>query len=253
MSLSSADGNECNQNSAVNACVAKLNVNNNPSGAAANICELMANHTAKKIQPAAKETIKNSATVLEGSCKIYVHIVASCPGTEAENVLGVVAKHFPEQSLRLCHSIDLRLRWKSEWDSRCTESLTLEFIVPRFYRNFNPEPDSTLGTLGEFYDLHYLLFNTQRCSAQSFSLTSKQQKKRKFTFNAANVQAKKFRGIQSSHLCSPPLKSQFLVASATIEVDDEASILKTSITSEPQCKNFGRVDHLPQNFGYIVA
>ena len=72
------------------------NVSNNPSEAAADIRELMATRTAKKIQPAAKETVNNSATVLEGSRKIYVHMVASCPGTEASNVLGVVARHFPE-------------------------------------------------------------------------------------------------------------------------------------------------------------
>ncbi|KAJ7809724.1 hypothetical protein B0H14DRAFT_2607878 [Mycena olivaceomarginata] len=59
-----------------NGHVAFNNVNN-PSGAVADICELMANRTAKKIQPAAKETVNNSATVLEGSRKIYVHMVAS--------------------------------------------------------------------------------------------------------------------------------------------------------------------------------
>ncbi|KAJ7307725.1 kinase-like domain-containing protein [Mycena albidolilacea] len=222
-----------------NSHVAFNNVNNNPSGAAADIRELMANCTAKKIHPAAKETVNNSATVLEGSRKIYVHMVVSCPGTEAANVLGVVAKHFPET--------DLLLRWKSEWDSCRTGSLTFEFIVPRFYRNFNPEPDSTLGTLGEFYDLHNLLLNTQH--AKCFALPSnmkfqppyiylearilaEEQKKRKFTFDAANIQAKKVRGTLTSAL--PPLKSQFrpvvtytdiVVASATIKVDDEAGVV----------------------------
>ncbi|KAJ7700162.1 hypothetical protein B0H14DRAFT_2648923 [Mycena olivaceomarginata] len=42
-----------------------LNNVNNPSGAAADIREFMTNHTVKKIQPAAKETVNNSATVLE--------------------------------------------------------------------------------------------------------------------------------------------------------------------------------------------
>ncbi|KAF8172961.1 hypothetical protein K438DRAFT_1772392 [Mycena galopus ATCC 62051] len=72
------------------------------------------------------------------------------------------------------------------------------------------------------------------CSAPSFVLTSRQQKKRKSTFDAANPQAKKFRGILSSTL--PPLKSQFrpvgtytniFVATATTKVDDEAGVVNT--------------------------
>ncbi|KAJ7854174.1 hypothetical protein B0H14DRAFT_2580000 [Mycena olivaceomarginata] len=154
----------------------------------------MANRIAKKIQPAAKETVNNSATVLEGSQKIYVHMVASCPGTEAANVLGVVARHFPEAV---------------SFNSTLEDLLLSEFIVPRFYRNFNPELDRSLGTLGEFYDLHNLLSNPQR--AKCFALPSnmklqppyiylegrilvEEQKKRKSTFDSANIQAKKFRG-----------------------------------------------------------
>ncbi|KAF7373980.1 hypothetical protein MSAN_00610800 [Mycena sanguinolenta] len=217
----------------------------------------MANRTSKKIQPAAKETVNNSATVFEGSRKIFVHMVASCQGTEAANVLVVVARHFPETVSFNSALEDLLLRWKSDWDSRCTESLTSEFIVPRFYKNFNPEPDSTLGTLGEFYDQHHLLPNTQRakcfalpsnmklqppyiylearilveefeakkgCSAPSFVLTPKQQKKRKSNFEETNIQAKKLRGT-TSFLGT---YTDILVATATTEVDEEAGKVSTT-------------------------
>ncbi|KAJ7222499.1 hypothetical protein GGX14DRAFT_388293 [Mycena pura] len=107
------------------------NVTNNnqagPSGAATDLRDLMVQRTAKKIQPAAKDTTHNAATVFEAVRKIYVHMVANCPAA-LEDLVG---------------------RWKPEWDSCCSESLMTEFIVPRFYKNFNPEPDSTLGTLGE--------------------------------------------------------------------------------------------------------
>jgi hypothetical protein len=51
----------------------------------------------------------------------------------------------------------------------------------------NPEPDSTLGTLGEFYDLHNLLSNTQR--AKCFALPSNMKLQPPYIYLEARILA----------------------------------------------------------------
>ncbi|KAJ7198177.1 hypothetical protein GGX14DRAFT_573737 [Mycena pura] len=199
------------------------NVSNNnqagPSSAATDLRDLMVQRTAKKIQPAAKDTTHNAATVFEAVRKSYVHMVANCPAA-LEDLVG---------------------RWKLEWDSRCSESLTTEFIVPRFYKNFNREPDSTLGTLGEFYDVHNAAQRTK-----FFALPSSMKLQPPYIFLEARILvdefeakkgctppafSKKLQGALASAL--PPLKSQFrplgvytdvVIAVATMTVDDDGQV-----------------------------
>ncbi|KAJ7339243.1 hypothetical protein DFH08DRAFT_812634 [Mycena albidolilacea] len=172
-----------------------LNNVNSPSGAAADIHELMANCTAKKIQAAAKEIVNNSATVLEGSQDICAH-GGSCPGTEAANVLGVVAKYFPETVSfnRSPVKIEIGMRFSLHRKSH--------FRLQPGAGMHNPSPST-------------------QC-AKCFALPSNMKLQPPFIYLEAQILAEevnKFRGSTYTDI---------VVASVTIEVDDEAGVVKTT-------------------------
>ncbi|KAJ7644896.1 kinase-like domain-containing protein [Roridomyces roridus] len=109
-------------------------------------------------KPAAHNGAMSHAAIRQ----IYVFMIPVHPGSSVTGALGSSAQQFDESTPFDEVMATLLLRWKPDWDKDCNESITVEYLKFRFHKNLTFEPNSTLGTIGEFFDVHNSTFNTQR-------------------------------------------------------------------------------------------
>ncbi|KAJ7616017.1 kinase-like domain-containing protein [Roridomyces roridus] len=224
---------------------------NRPDTRADELKTLTAHRMQKKGSTAVKPMAHNGAMSHAAVRQIYVHMVPVHPGSTVGNDLGASARQFDESIPFDDVVATLLLRWKPDWDAQCNESISVEYLKFRFHKNLTFEPNSTLGTIGQFFDLKGLYvyievrFSLQefvdhfKCAPPRFMLPGAEQKKhlkRTLDGDAESGVSKKPRASLLSALPSKiaPLRSVIRpagafttvsVASATVElVADEADI-----------------------------
>ncbi|KAJ7183810.1 kinase-like domain-containing protein [Mycena filopes] len=74
--------------------------------------------------------------------------------TEAARILANATRSFPEDISMTDAVTHLLRHWNLDWEKDCAESLKPEHVSLRLFGNVGIQPHSSIGTLGQFFDIH---------------------------------------------------------------------------------------------------